>query len=94
MARPASECPSRAWSGALMRSLMSRLAVRIAMVASAVVLAGGMVVANSSADGVAAAATTLTAAEVALPANAGTNPSVSLSSVSCGSAGNCTAVGY
>ena len=32
--------------------------------------------------------------QVTLPAGAGTNPFVSLSSVSCASAGNCTAVGY
>ncbi len=31
--------------------------------------------------------------EASLPANAGTNPNVSLDSVSCASAGNCTAVG-
>jgi hypothetical protein len=34
-----------------------------------------------------------TGVEASLPANAGTNPDVSLASVSCGSAGNCTAVG-
>jgi hypothetical protein len=34
-----------------------------------------------------------TGVEAPLPANAGTNPNVSLNSVSCASAGNCTAVG-
>jgi Domain of unknown function DUF11 len=34
-----------------------------------------------------------TGVEATLPANAGSNPDVSLSSVSCASAGNCTAVG-
>jgi Domain of unknown function DUF11 len=34
-----------------------------------------------------------TGVEATLPANAGSNPNVSLSSVSCASAGNCTAVG-
>jgi hypothetical protein len=35
-----------------------------------------------------------TGVEPSLPANAGTNPDASVGSVSCGSAGNCTAVGF
>ena len=35
-----------------------------------------------------------TGAEAGLPADAGSNPYVGLNSVSCASAGNCTAVGF
>src|ERR1700745_3950560 len=72
-----------------MRGLIRRAFVTIG---AAGVLAAGMVAAGAGATG-AAAATTVTATEAALPANAGSNPVVNLPSVSCASAGNCTAVG-
>ncbi len=62
----------------------------VAAVAGAGVLAAGMV---AAVPGAAAAVTTLTAAEAVLPADAAANPDPSLPSVSCASAGNCTAVG-
>src|SRR5437763_3115802 len=40
------------------------------------------------------AGTWATGVEASLPANAGSNPYVTLNSVSCASAGNCSAVGY
>src|SRR5439155_8562985 len=40
-----------------------------------------------------AAGTWATGVEASLPANAGSDPNVALSSVSCASAGNCSAVG-
>src|SRR2546430_2804375 len=40
------------------------------------------------------AGTWATGVEASLPANAGSDPSASLNSVSCASAGNCGAVGY
>ena len=64
-----------------MRALIRRAFVTIG---AAGVLAAGMV----------AAAAAVTGTEAALPANAGSNPEVTLSSVSCASAGNCTAVGH
>jgi len=57
--------------------------------AVAVVLAPVMAAAGGA---VAVAGTTVSKAP--LPANAGSNPAVNLFSVSCTSAGNCTAVGY
>jgi hypothetical protein len=70
-----------------MRDLMRRAAVTMAAAAAAGVLAAGM------AAGAAAATTTVTPAEAPLPANAASNPEAGLGSVSCASAGNCTAVG-
>jgi homospermidine synthase len=73
-----------------MRDLIRRAFVTIG---AAGVLAAGMVAAGAGATGAAAAATTVTATEAALPANTASNPAVNLTSVSCASAGNCTAVG-
>jgi hypothetical protein len=72
-----------------MRDLIRR-GVSLAAAAWACVLAAGMV---AGLPGTAAAATTLTAVEAPLPANAGTSPYPNLASVSCAAAGNCTAVG-
>src|SRR2546430_1372768 len=73
-----------------MRNLIHRVVVTTA---AAGVLAAGMVAAGAGATGAAAAATTVTGTEAPLPANAASNPVVSLFSVSCAPAGHCTAVG-
>jgi hypothetical protein len=72
-----------------MRDLIRR-GVSLAAAAGACVLAAGMV---AGLPGTAAAATTLTAVEAPLPANAGASPYPNMASVSCASVGNCTAVG-
>src|SRR5215468_4705407 len=71
-----------------MRSLMHRGAV---MAAGVGLLAAGMVAAVPGAAG--AAVVTVTGVKAPLPANAAPDPVASVNSVSCGSAGNCTAVG-
>jgi uncharacterized protein YjbI with pentapeptide repeats len=77
-----------------MRDLIRRAAGMAVAAAGAGVLAAGLM---TAAPGTAAAATTLTAAGAVLPAGVvldpGSSPAVSLASVSCASAGNCTAVG-
>ena len=73
-----------------MRDLIQRAAGMIAAVAGAGVLAAGLAAGPA---GVAMAGTTITEVEAALPANAAANPDVILGSLSCSSAGNCTAVG-
>ena len=80
-----------------MRSLMRCVTVGVAAAAGAWALTAGMV--TTAAAATAAAATTTAAAatvagvEAPLPANAASDPDVSVNSVSCASAGNCTAVG-
>ena len=76
-----------------MRGLIRRIPGRVAAAAAAGVLAAGTLVAAAAGTGVAAAATTMSAAEAVLPGNAASSPFASLQSVSCASAGNCTAVG-
>src|SRR5262249_61439290 len=71
-----------------MRSLMYRGAV---MAAGVGLFAAGMVAAVPGAAG--AAVVTVTGVKAPLPANAAPDPVASVNSVSCGSAGNCTAVG-
>src|SRR5260221_5286127 len=76
-----------------MRSLIRGAAVTVVAAAGTGVLAAGMVAAAPVASGVAAAAAAVTGIEAPLPANAASNPFANVSSVSCASAGNCTAVG-
>ena len=72
-----------------MRGLIGRAAVAVAAVTGAAVLAAGMLTVAAGAD----AAATVAAVEAPLPANAGSNTTVEMRSVSCASAGNCAAVG-
>jgi len=78
-----------------MGDLVGGAVFTVAVVAGACVLAGTAVgaAAGAATAPANAAATTLTAAEAVLPAKAGSNPRVFMNSVSCASAGNCTAVG-
>ena len=72
-----------------MRGLIGRAAVAVAAVAGAAVLAAGMLTVAAGA----AAAATVAGVEAPLPANAASNRALNVQSVSCASAGNCTAVG-
>ena len=77
-----------------MRSLIRvrRAAVAMVAAAGAGALAAGMVTVAAGATAAGAAAT-VAGVEAPLPANAGSDPGVALGSLSCASAGNCTAVG-
>ena len=77
-----------------MRSLIRvrRAAVAMVAAAGAGALAAGMVTAATGTTAAGAAAT-VAGVEAPLPANAGSDPGASLNSLSCASAGNCTAVG-
>jgi uncharacterized repeat protein (TIGR01451 family) len=73
-----------------MRGLMRRAAVMAAAAGASVLAAGMVTVATATTAG---AAATVAGVEAPLPANAASNPGVSLNSVSCASAANCTAAG-
>ena len=77
-----------------MRSLIRirRAAVAMVAAAGAGALAAGMVTVAAGATAAGAAAT-VPGVEAPLPANAGSDPGAVLDSVSCASAGNCTATG-
>jgi hypothetical protein len=69
-----------------------RAAVAMVAAAGAGALTAGMVMVAAGATAAGAAAT-VAGVGAPLPANAGSNPGASVGSVSCASAGNCTAVG-
>ncbi len=75
-----------------MRDLIRRAAGVVAGAAGAAMLATGLVVAGATGAGAAAAPPAI-GIEAPLPANAASNQFPDLTSVSCTSSGNCTAVG-
>ena len=75
-----------------MRSLMCYVAIGVAAAAGAWALTAGMVTTAAGAT-VTEAATTVAGVGAPLPANAASDPDVLANSVSCASAGTCTAVG-